>query len=621
MSNIYTGDILVVDDQPDNLRVLSTLLKRYGYKVRRVINGQLALNVARIHPPELILLDIMMPGMNGYEVCRCLRAEKVTSDIPVIFLSALNESFDKVRAFEVGGVDYITKPFQWEEVLARINNQLKFIRQKKQLLDEIESRKKVDIELRENEQKYRDLVETSQNIIWSVDCHGKVTFINEASNLIYGYSPGEVLGKKLTEFCLESYVKKDDEMIQDILSGKKILHYETIHVSKTGRQLYMMLNGMPIQNTIGQITGAQGTIYDFTYLKQSELWQQMQSRVLTHIISGHSIRQILTELTVQVQQIYPNYFICIFLIRKKQESLYLLTTSNPIQSWISSLKNIAISLDSDPAGKSAYLGERVVVDDLGENTGLFCSQRSLLFHQVKACWSQPFFSDRGKVLGVLSIYLNEPRSPENREVEILESAAKLAAIAIEHKRSEEELKQANEKLQRLANLDGLTQVANRYRFDEYLLREWRKIQREQQFIALILLDIDYFKLYNDTYGHLAGDDCLKSVAQAISRVVKQEGSLVCRYGGEEFAVILPNTNLEHARQTALLIQQAIENLKIPHKTSEVSDYITVSLGVTSFIPSPGLNPETLIHTADLGLYRAKAQGRNQVAIMDYISES
>ena len=152
------ADILVVDDTPDNLRLLSTILSEQGYKVRKVISGQLALKVVLAAPPDLILLDINMPQMNGYEVCEKLKANPQTSEIPVIFISALDEVSDKVKAFHVGGVDYITKPFQSEEVLARVRNQLTLRSLSKQLLEqnallqqEICSRQQVEDALRQSE--------------------------------------------------------------------------------------------------------------------------------------------------------------------------------------------------------------------------------------------------------------------------------------------------------------------------------------------------------------------------------------------------------------------------------------------------------------------------------------
>jgi DNA-binding response OmpR family regulator len=127
------ASILIVDDTPANLNVLSTILAQQGYKVRPANNGEVALVVAQRAAPDLILLDIQMPGMNGFEVCRQLKANDQTHDIPVIFISALDEVLDKVEAFEVGGVDYITKPFQILEVLARVEHQLALRRQRRQI--------------------------------------------------------------------------------------------------------------------------------------------------------------------------------------------------------------------------------------------------------------------------------------------------------------------------------------------------------------------------------------------------------------------------------------------------------------------------------------------------------
>jgi two-component system sensor histidine kinase/response regulator len=137
-------NILVVDDKPDNLRLLSAILSDHGYTVRKSLNGKMALNTIHQVLPDLILLDINMPDLNGYQVCEILKAAEETQEIPIIFISALDDVLDKVKAFKIGGVDYITKPFQGEEVIARIENQLIIQRQRKQLKAEIENRKKAE---------------------------------------------------------------------------------------------------------------------------------------------------------------------------------------------------------------------------------------------------------------------------------------------------------------------------------------------------------------------------------------------------------------------------------------------------------------------------------------------
>lgn len=181
----------------------------------------------------------------------------------------------------------------------------------------------------------------------------------------------------------------------------------------------------------------------------------------------------------------------------------------------------------------------------------------------------------------------------------------------------QQLEAANQRLQSLVSLDGLTQVANRRRFDEYLTQEWRRLARERSPLALILCDVDFFKAYNDTYGHQAGDYCLQQVAQALSDTAKRPADLVARYGGEEFAVILPHTDLEGAIQVAEAMRERIKELAIPHTQSTTGQFITLSSGVACTIPLHDADPARLIATADAALYRAKSEGRDRVAAERY----
>jgi len=173
----------------------------------------------------------------------------------------------------------------------------------------------------------------------------------------------------------------------------------------------------------------------------------------------------------------------------------------------------------------------------------------------------------------------------------------------------QQLEQANQELQKLATSDSLTQVANRRRFDEYLEQELQRMVREKNSLSLILCDIDFFKAYNDTYGHQAGDDCLRQVARAVSRTVNRSTDLVARYGGEEFAVILPNTGVEGAVHVAEKVCSAVKALEIAHGNSQASKCLTLSLGVASTVPRFA-SSAMLIYAADEALYQAKAQGRN-----------
>lgn len=173
------------------------------------------------------------------------------------------------------------------------------------------------------------------------------------------------------------------------------------------------------------------------------------------------------------------------------------------------------------------------------------------------------------------------------------------------------LHQVNQELERLTILDSLTQVANRRRFDDYVLQQWQILRKNHSPLSLILCDIDHFKLYNDTYGHPIGDHCLQQVALAIEAAVDNDDYVVARYGGEEFAIILPNTNGEVAMEIADKIRYKVKNLKIAHHKSTVCEYVTMSLGVFTMTPTPEGTPELLISFADKALYEAKAQGRDR----------
>ncbi|MEM6448200.1 MAG: diguanylate cyclase [Cyanobacteria bacterium P01_D01_bin.123] len=166
-------------------------------------------------------------------------------------------------------------------------------------------------------------------------------------------------------------------------------------------------------------------------------------------------------------------------------------------------------------------------------------------------------------------------------------------------------------LQKLAILDALTELANRRCFDETLQQEWNRMRRQRQPLSLAICDVDYFKRYNDTYGHQAGDKCLRAIASVLRENIQRAGNLPARYGGEEFAVIMPSTDETEAARVANKILQAIRNLNITHNKSDVATYVTISIGIATTIPQEQDHPDDLINRADRALYEAKLQGRDR----------
>ena len=178
-----------------------------------------------------------------------------------------------------------------------------------------------------------------------------------------------------------------------------------------------------------------------------------------------------------------------------------------------------------------------------------------------------------------------------------------------------ELEESNRELQRLSDLDGLTQIHNRRYFDEMLSKEINRLQRTSSPISLLLCDIDYFKKYNDTYGHVAGDDCIKKVAKTLQQKCKRISDVVARYGGEEFGVILPNTPPEKAVEIAESIRKGIESRNITHEASDIKNIVSLSIGVASIIPDADTTSSSLILMSDKALYESKNSGRDRITLL------
>lgn len=180
--------------------------------------------------------------------------------------------------------------------------------------------------------------------------------------------------------------------------------------------------------------------------------------------------------------------------------------------------------------------------------------------------------------------------------------------------SQQQLLDTNLVLQRLMNSDGLTGLSNRRHFDEYLELEWRRAMRDQTQLSLLMIDVDFFKTYNDSFGHVEGDEALRKVAATIRDASSRPSDLPARYGGEEFALVLPNTSPGGARLVAEKLRMAVASLKIPHIAPTEGSSLTISIGLSTLTPVQGTDCRQLIMAADKGLYMAKHNGRNQVGI-------
>ncbi|MGK7922368.1 MAG: diguanylate cyclase [Trichodesmium sp.] len=481
--------ILIINHKPTKLGLLKQLLFVQGYKVKIATSSREALETIQIDLPDLILLEVTMPEMDGYQICEYLKMDEKTLNIPVIFISALSGVMDKIKAFTVGAVDYVTQPFELVEILARIENQLRLRSLQRQL-----------------EQQNTEL----QLLLKATHA------ISEASDF---ESALEVI---LLEICQtmnwnfgEAWIPKKE----------------------------------------GKILELCGFWYD------------------SNTING----------------IFPPSFN----FRKKDKNLDFISQPNL-------LKRVWHSRQAE-----------WIEDNFQDKDYIFiCSQIDQKIG-IKSALGIPIIQNQ-QVLAILAFFHQNARIVDQNSMQLVNAVATQLGGLIQRKKAELALIKANQDLELIASLDSLTLLANRRKFDEYFHQQWELLRQEQKSLSLILCDVDYFKNYNDCYGHPEGDQCLQKVAQTISNVRKFSDGLICRYGGEEFAIILPNTDLEVALEIGELIREKINNLYIPHVCSKVSSYVTVSLGVSSVIPSLELSARILLIEADKALYQAKEKGRNCV---------
>jgi diguanylate cyclase (GGDEF)-like protein len=268
-------------------------------------------------------------------------------------------------------------------------------------------------------------------------------------------------------------------------------------------------------------------------------------------------------------------------------------------------------------------GEMALIERRERAATLRALDDTLVLEIPEAAFRRYLSTNPAALMALLRVFSERSR----RDLDSLVSAnLKLIAQAEEMDQKNRELTETrrqlehrNRDLERISALDTLTQIANRRRFDSVLRQEWRRSARDEAPLSLVFCDIDYFKRFNDTYGHQAGDECLVRVAQAMEETLNRPADLVARYGGEEFIALLVDTVIEGARMLAERMRARVEALHVEHRGSGVGSYLTVSLGVASVVPKPALRPEDLVDLADRALYAAKGGGRNRVVAADELS--
>ncbi len=476
--------------------------------------------------------------------------------------------------------------------------------------------------LAQQQERLNLALEGAQMGLWDWDLTQNSMMISDQLEYLLGLEPGEFDGNYDTLF---THIYKDDRaglqqaLEQSIRCGQRYQvefriqhdHGQTRWLSSRG-QVFKQ-NGSPYRLA--------GITLDISEQKRAELELKLQTqreRLLVEI--GQRIRNVLDlESILQQTVVSVKDFIeadRVIIVQCTSD-----TSGHVIQEACAPGFSTMMGWEvRDPwsvgdkflrhyqAGRGLAV-ENIHTSKLSESQLLF-----LEYFQIKAQVVVPILQEQALWGLMIAHQCATPRTWKTADVRLLQSLAIQVGIAIQQANMHQQITRANEQLKRIAYLDGLTQVANRRRLEQSLHKEWRRMGRSQSPLSVILADIDFFKGFNDHYGHQAGDDCLRLVARILTRAAQRPGDLVARYGGEEFMILLPGTNVQGAETVAETVRQMLHSRRIPHTASQVDKIVTMSLGVASCIPSSEITPKQLVKQADDALYQAKQQGRNQVRV-------
>jgi diguanylate cyclase (GGDEF)-like protein/PAS domain S-box-containing protein len=514
-----------------------------------------------------------------------------------------------------------------------------------QLRREIQDRKQTEEALRISQARLAGILNIADDAIVSVDEHQCIQLFNQGAEKIFGYSASETIGQPLDLLLPESVRAIHRQHVNQFRHSPDVARQMGSRTEVLGRRKDG--SEFPAEASISKLqVGSEKLLTvilrDITDRKQAQAALQLQldrerlmGAMRDRIRQSLNLDEILNTTVAEVRQFLVTDRVIVYQFNPDWSGQVVVESVSA--DWLPILGlNIHDPCFGEEYAQLYAKGRVRAIPDIFEAPLSQCHRNLLKQFQVKGNLVVPILqtettvqmpdlrsrilspgeSNHNRLWGLLiAHHCCSPRQWQDWEVDFLTALGTQVAIAIQQSTLFEQLQAANQQLRRLATLDGLTQVANRRRFDEYLDRQWQQMARDRHPLSLVLCDIDCFKLYNDTYGHQAGDECLQSVAATLTECVKRPCDLVARYGGEEFAVILPDTDPEGARNVAERIRRTIFELSIPNRNSYVNPYVTMSVGVATTTPEPHSSWSELIAFADKALYAAKNQGRNRAIAM------
>ena len=458
--------------------------------------------------------------------------------------------------------------------------------------------------------------------IWDWDLMTDKIMWSWQQERLFGLNPGSFDGKSETFFALIDPEDRDrlHASLQTSLQLQKAFCAEFRIPLKDGSVRWLSHLGQVFSGNQGEPVRLAGIAFDITAQKTTEaklLLQIDQERLIAKISQDISrsknLKAILQQAIGEVRTFLAvDRLVVIDLQNETVGEVKYEDHSSVVQPMLSwKLRHTWIVKEEFLA--QYRRGQPIAVDDTQQETYNDAEQKFLEYFQISAHLTTPLL-ENNELRGLLSLHHSTSKDWQPEDYRLINTLSTQVSTAMQRDRLHQDLTQANQKLKRLAYLDGLTRVANRLRFEQFLHQEWRRLAREREPLAIIMADIDYFKAYNDIYGHQAGDDCLRIIARTLRDAIQRPADMVARYGGEEFVIVLPKTHLEGAQTVAEKIRSFVRNQNIPHRGSNLDHIVTLSLGVAVASPQPLESPDSLIERADQALYRAKDTGRDRVAV-------
>jgi diguanylate cyclase (GGDEF)-like protein/PAS domain S-box-containing protein len=553
--------ILIVDDRHSDLRLLEAILRGHGYRSLSLANPTKVLEQCRFRPPDIILLDISMPELDGFQVCAQLKNDPLLADIPVLFLTAMRDVANRIRGFKAGGADFLTKPYEPSELIARVSTHIKLRRTQLELASRNEQLKEKICALVESEARTEAVLNNAGVCIGVLDLDCAYQKVNGMYAQIFGYSPEEFSRMRLWDILHPDFAAQASETMALLRSGELDQHYaDKQFVRKDGTNFPGGHWLSPQRDSDGRCSGFVCVISDLTDQKEAEY----RLRLAHAVFETSSEGMLITDADNRIIMVNPAF--------------------TAITGWQS----------------GEVIGRRPSFQQSDRHDEQFYrTMREELLHSNR--WQGEIWTCRrsGEVYPQwLSIAVVRSKSGG-----IVNYVALFSDIS--------DRKKAEEILRYQAMHDPLTNLPNRAMFDERLRSALARARRKQSLVALLYLDLDNFKAVNDSLGHLAGDRFLRLVAEKMRAILRVEDT-AARIGGDEFCIILEE--ICSTAQAAVIAERIINVLGALDGLPDGQGMRT-SIGIAVY-PEHGTDAESLLNCADNAMYRAKRLGKGRCCLAE-----